>query len=271
VSRRFATVLAAATWAAAACGQPAPAAGEQFLVIGASDPSPQRIAVRAQELAKASGRPGLVVQVADCGDARQLFAWSAAVTPSASEAQQALAQLQRAAPDAYVKRCKVRPASLLALRVPAVDPSIARVPARAVNWSDEDRISSVVPLGSAGSAVLVRRYEAAADDPLEGRRTRVALAAGGGELVTLAEDCPGASQFVRGGTWLAFACDSEQAADHVLHTVRAFDDSGAPGGTLARCRLPAITASGMLACQGEEVDASGQLKLTPRSLKLAPR
>ncbi|MCG2595102.1 hypothetical protein LZ009_20175 [Ramlibacter sp. XY19] len=268
---RFATLLAAATWAAAACGQPASTGGEQFLVIGASEASAQRIAVRAQQLAKASGRPGLVLQVGDCGDARRLFAWSAAVTSSAAEAQQALAQLQRSAPDAYVKRCKVRPGSLLALRVPAVDPSIARVPAQVVNWSEEDRISAVVPLGGTGSAVLVRRYEAAPDDPLEGRRTRVALASGGGELVTLAEDCSGASQFVRGGSWLAFACDTEQAADHVLHTVRAFDDSGVPGGTLPRCRTPAITASGMLACQGEEVDAAGQLKLTPRSLKLAPR
>jgi hypothetical protein len=193
------------------------------------------------------------------------------VTASAGEAQQALAQLQRAAPDAYVKRCKVRPGSLLALRVPAVDASIARVPPQVVNWSDADRISAVVPLGSLGSAVLVRRYQAEKDDPLEGRRTRVALASTAGELVTLADDCSGASQFVQGGDWLAFACDSEQAADHVLHTVRAFDTHGSPAGTMPRCRKPSITAAGVLACQGEEVDAAGKLLLTPRSLRLATR
>ena len=267
---RAGVVLVGAVLAAAACGQTAPP-GEQFLVIGASDGSAQGIARRAQELARATGKPGLVVQVADCGEARQVFAWSAVVTASAEQAQQALAALQRFAPDAYVKRCKVRAGSLLALRVPAVDPSIARVPASVVNWSEADRISGVAQVGSAGRVVLVRRYDAAPEDPLEGRRTRVLLAAGTGELVTLAEDCPGASQFVHGGGWLAFACDSEQAADNILHTVRAYDAGGAPAGTMPRCRAPAISTAGVLACQGEEVDAAGKLRLTPRSLPLARR
>jgi hypothetical protein len=261
----------AAALAAAACGQPQPEAGERYLVIGASDTSAQRIAGKAKELAQRTGHAGLVVQVADCGDPRAMFAWAAEVKPDPAQAQQALQDVQRAVPDAYVKRCKVRPGSLLALRVPAVDPSIARVPAQVVNWSDGDRVSSIVPLGDAGRAVLVRRYQAARDDPLEGRRTQVALAAPGGELVTLVDDCPGAAQFVQKSGWIAFTCDSEQAADHVLHTVRAFGASGAPAATVPRCQQPAITADDALTCQGEEVDAAGRLRLTPRKRQLAQR
>ena len=36
--------------------------------------------------------------------------------------------------DAYVKKCAVAPHSLLSLRFPAVDASIADVPDSAVNW-----------------------------------------------------------------------------------------------------------------------------------------
>ena len=262
--------VAAALAATAACGQPAAGHGEQYLVIGASDSSPQRIAVRAQELAQRTGRPGLVVQVADCGEQRQVFAWAAEVVPSAAAAQQALAAVQRAAPDAYVKRCKVQPGSLLALRVPAIDPSIARVPARVVNWSDADRVSAVVPLPGGSPVVLIRHYAGGAEDPLEGRRTRVALGSPGGPLTTLADDCSGAAQFVRSGSWLAFTCDTEQAADHVLHTVRAYGANGAPAGTVARCRLPSIAADA-LTCHGEEVDADGKLRLAARTLRLPAR
>lgn len=254
--------------AASACGQP-PAA-EQYLVVGASDASPQRIAARAQELARRSGKPGLVVQVSDCGEPRQVFAWASEVAGSAAAAQQALAALKRVAPDAYVKRCTVQPGSLLALRLPAIDPTIAAVPAKAVNWSDADRLSRVVRLPGAGDLVLVRYYAAVADDPLEGRRTRVALATAAGELTTLVEDCSGAAQFVRGGSWVAFTCDTEQAADHILHTVRAYTVDGAPAASVARCRAPAI-AGDALTCQSEEVDADGRLRLAPRTVRLAAR
>lgn len=265
-----AAAVAAMLAATAACGQPAAGSGDQYLVIGASDGSPQRIAVRARELAQRTGRPGLVVQVADCGEQRQVFAWAAEVASSAAAAQQALAAVQGAAPDAYVKRCKVQPGSLLALRVPAIDPSIARVPLQVVNWSDADRVSAVAPLPGGSQLVLVRYYGGSAEDPLEGRRTRVALAAPGGALKTLTDDCSGAAQFVRSGSWIAFTCDTEQAADHVLHTVRAYGANGAPAGAFARCRRPSI-AGDALTCQAEEVDGDGKLKLGARTQRLAAR
>jgi hypothetical protein len=254
----------------------AAAPAERYLVIGASDASPAGIARRAQALSgaavEAGDGPGLVLSTADCGDRRAVYAWAAAVADSAAAAQAVLARLKTRVADAYVKRCLPRAGSLLELGLPAVDPSIARVPADAVNWDDADRVSSVLPLvlpGSGARVVLQRHRVDEPEDPLEGRRTRVLLASPAAAPKTLIDECSGAKQAVAAHGWLALACDSEQAADHILHTVHVFTAGGAAVTQVPRCRQPRITSAVTLQCQAETVDASGRLQLSPRNVRLA--
>lgn len=248
------------------------AASTRWLVLGASEATPGAIAKRARAMAEEAGAgQGLVLSTADCGEPRPVYAWAVEVTNDFEPARAALTQLRRRVPDAFIKRCAVRAGSLLALGLPAVHPSIAEVPADAVNWSDADRVSAVRQLSPALSLVLQRYRAALPDDPLEGRRTRVLLVRAGAAPRPLVEDCAGLASAVAGHGWLALACDSEQAADHVLHTVHAFSDSGERAAEVARCRAPKLAADDQLLCQSESVDANGKLKLTPRSSKLARR
>jgi len=264
-----ATRAALALLVVAAAAHAAPR--ERYLVIGASDVSPAGIARRAQALAEGGDGTGLVLSTADCGDRPALFAWAAAVVDSAADAQTALARLHHRMPNAYVKRCVPRAGSLLALGIPAVDASIALVSEDAVNWTDADRVSSVLPLDARGTParlVLVRHRVAVPDDPLEGRRTRVLLALSGVAPLTLLDDCGGARGAVLVRGWLALACDSEQAGEQVLHTVYVFTAAGTPVTRVPRCRQPRISGPNTLQCQAEAVDARGRLRLSPRSVHL---
>jgi hypothetical protein len=278
VTRRGAATRGqAAAWAAAllltAAAGPAAASGTRWLVVGASDPVPAGIAQRARALSavetRAGGSAGIVLSTADCGERKAAFAWAAEVATTREAAQAALDRLIARIPDAYVKRCVVRPGSLLALGLPAIDPSIADVAADAVNWTDADRVSTVRALGGGASLLLLRYRAAVAEDPLEGRRTRVQLALPGTAPVPLIDDCAGLAGAVFAHGWVALACDSEQAADHVLHTVQAFSAAGERVVELTRCRQPSIPAADTLQCQQESVDAEGRLKLAPRRVRLA--
>lgn len=272
-----ACVLALLTASAAAAGASAsaPTAGAapvvRWLVIGASDATPVGIARRAKALSASGAGEGLVLSTADCGEPRPVFAWAAEVARDPESARSALARLKPQVADAYVKRCAVRAGSLLALDLPAVDPSIAEVPDDAVNWTDRDRVSERRTLGPALGLVLQRYRTAVPDDPLEGRRTRLLLVRPGAAPALLLDDCAGLAAAVAGHGWLALACDSEQAADHVLHTVHAFSDTGEPAAAVPRCRQPRLPGGNKLVCQGESVDASGRLRLVPRSISLQRR
>lgn len=258
-------------WAAASAEPPALLSGRVWLLVGASDPSPAGVAAKGKALqARLPG--GLVVQTADCSDRRNVFAWVAAVATSAEDASARLPALRQLVPDAYIKRCAVRPDSLLSLRLTAVDPSIAEVPGDAVNWSDADRVSALRTLQPASDQarglLLTRYFSSQANDPLEGRRERVSLVGRDGQLQPLLADCPGAvASTVQAGR-VALQCDSEQAADQVLHRVLVFDLQGHQLAEQDRCRQPKWQAPGHLRCEAEQVTASGRLTLKPTRVTL---
>ncbi len=117
-----------------------------WLVIGTSSPTPAGIARAAKPLA-AKSSDGLIFRTADCGERRTMFGWAYRIAPSAEAAKGALAGAREVAKNPYVKPCDIVPRSLLALRVPAVDASIADVPTNvADDWEDADRVSSAVSL-----------------------------------------------------------------------------------------------------------------------------
>ena len=180
-----------------------------------------------------------MVQNTDCGDAKRMYVWAAAVTTSAERAQTRLEQVRQMVKDAYIKRCIVKAGSLLELRVSAVDPSIADVPTDAVNWEDEDRVSEERQLADGRTLVIVRRYVQSPNDPLEGRRERVMLASSKGEKKVLTENCIGTAHMAATAGRVAFDCAREQAADQILHVTLAFDDAG---GKLAEIEHAALRA-----------------------------
>jgi hypothetical protein len=242
-----------------------------WLVVAASDPSPAGIARKAQRLSS-DHQAGLVFQTRDCGDRANVFGFAAEIATTAEAAHEALARVRTTLKEAYVKRCQVRPRTLLALRVPAVDLSIADVPENAVNWSDDDRVSAVLPVSKQSVLLIVRHFAISPDDPREGRRERIVWIGASNQPVTLADDCmsPGGATERRGR--LALHCGGELAADELLHSVLVFDATGKRIAEIKRCRSPRWVADDAISCSEESVGPDGGLKLRARrvSVELPP-
>lgn len=238
-----------------------------FLVVAASANTPGAIAERAKVLTPES-KTGLVIQTGDCGEKRNVFAFVTEVAASRTAAQRALEATKAVIPDSYIKSCDARPGSLLMLRVPAVDLSIADVPKDAVNWSDQDRVSVAEPLPDGRTRIIVRYYEKLADDPLEGRRERVLVAQSAERKIVLEQECANPGKTVMANGRIAFDCVKEQAGDHLLHSVVVFDSVGKKLKEVSRCRGPKWVTSDSLACEAESVDASGELALEPTRIEL---
>jgi hypothetical protein len=238
-----------------------------WLIVGASDPSPTGIARAAKGLAVKAPR-GLVFQTRDCGDQRNVFGYAVEVADSPDSAKAALQRARGLVKDAYIKRCVVVPRSLLDLRFPAVESSIADVPDDAVNWDDIDRVSTVIKLPDGRDVVAQRVFVDDPEDPLEGRTVRVILVSGPGKGTLLNDDCMRPERFkVRDGL-LTFQCDGQEAGDQLLHVVLAFDKDGKQLANVDTCRNPSLPDDFTLLCGEESVDIKGRLKLRPKRTAL---
>jgi hypothetical protein len=229
-----------------------------WLVVGASDGTPAGI---AQKVKATGNRKGLIIRTVDCGDPEHFFAWAAKIAPTEEAAKEGLQEVLRTAGSAVVRNCEVKPGSLLAYRVPAVDLSIADVPETAVNWSDEDRVSTVRPLPDGTAIILTRYYQPDKEDPLEGRRERVSLADRQGKIRQLEDNCVKASGFKTRLGKVIFQCAREQAGDNLLHSVLVFDKEGKRK-EISHCRNPEFSGP-RLWCQAESVKPDGTLQLRP--------
>jgi hypothetical protein len=189
-----------------------------------------------------------------------------AATPKAARA--ALSRVRATTSNAYLKRCDARPQTLLALRMTAVDPSIADVPESAVNWEEKDRISTARPLPDGRGIVIVRTFAPAADDPLEGKRERVILADHSGSRKVLEENCidPGPVATEKGH--IAFHCAREQAGDHLFHDVVVYDKSGGKRAEIRHCRAPEWRDGQVIECREESVGPDGALTLRAKRITL---
>lgn len=238
-----------------------------WLVIGASDPTAAGIARKAKTFAHVAPH-ALVVRTRDCGDKRSIFAWVPEVATSPAATRDALSRVRATAKDAFVKRCDTKPGTLLALRMTAVDASIAEVPESAVNWEEKDRISTVRSIPDGRSIVIVRSFAPKADDPLEGRRERVILASPTGKRTVLEENCidPGPMATEKGR--IAFHCVREQAGDHQFHGVMVFDRSGEKLAEILRCRDPKWCGGQAIECREESVGPDGALTLRTKRTPL---
>lgn len=242
-----------------------------WLLVGASDGSAAALAKKAQALA-AKLPSGLVMQTHDCREPTNVFAWVAEPVNSAEAAQLALPRVREVVPDAYIKRCDAKPGSLLALRIPAIDPSIAAVPADVVNWREQDRVSAVQALGALGegrSLLITRYFSDEPNDPLEGRRERVSVVEASGQRQVLQAHCLDAGRASALQGMVAFQCVHESAANVLLHSALAFDAAGRKLVEIAHCRNPRWSGARTLVCDAESVDASGRLSLRRKQTQVA--
>ena len=237
-----------------------------WIVVGASSPSPDAIA-RAAKLLAARWPGSLIFRTTDCGEKRDVFGLAYRVVESADDAKAALAAAREVARGAYVKACDVAPRSLLALRVSAVDASIADVPTSVTeDWEDQDRVSSAVPIGFGRTLVIKRVYKAALlQDPDQGKDQGVWLAEGGGKLKALSESCSPAEAFTTRDRKLAFQCGESVAADELLHKVLVFDGDKQVA-AVSSCRKPRWTGPAALVCSSESVGADGRIKLRAKQV-----
>jgi hypothetical protein len=263
-------IFAVALWTMLFAGAgTSPAANTQqvWLVVGASDPSPAVIARKARALSQ--GRTGSVVfATRDCGEKRNVFGWAAEIAGSPEAAQAALSRVRPAIKDAYLKRCAVRAGSLLALGLPAVDPSVADVPEDAVNWTDEDRISSTTLLTDGRVLVLMRYFVNDPNDEIEGKREKVLLVTPDGKTLTLIDPCLSASPASVRAQMLAFTCARESAGEHELVSTFVFGADGKQILEVPHCTKPKWVGDQALSCSDQSVNADGELKLRPKRVKL---
>jgi hypothetical protein len=243
-------------------------AEEVWLVVGTSSATPDGIAHAAKPLAE-RWPGGLIFRAGDCGQKREMFGWAYRVEKSADDATRALAAAREIAKGAYVKPCNVALRSLLALRVSAVDPSIADVPASvAEDWTNGDRVSSAVPLANGRTLVIKRVFKAAyLQDPAQGKDQGVWLAEGRGKLKPLAESCSPAEAFTERDGKLAFQCGESIAADELLHKVLVFDGDKQVA-AVSSCQKPRWTGPTALVCSSESVDRDGNIKLRPKRISV---
>ncbi len=253
-----------------------PAAAERvFLVVAASSQQPAGIAAAAAQLAPAAPQ-GLIVSSRDCRDPRPVFAFAAApvfafaaaIVPSRAAAERALEPVKRRVANAFIKPCDVKPGSLLALRMNAVDPSIARVPKDAVNWTEADRVSTVRRVDAETSLVIVRRFVDEPNDPLEGRRSAVLLVSAGGKIVTISDTCYDPAHPAITPDRIAMDCVREEAGNHLLHAVEVTARSGQRLLEIPRCRMPIWADRRSLTCEEETVGADGKLVLRQKRVRI---
>ena len=238
-----------------------PASAERlWLVVGASATSAEEI-IQKTKLHNPRTPDSFIIQTHDCGDKKNLFAWVAKIAPSADAARAALAQLRTTVKDAYVKSCKVKANSLLALRITVIDNSIADLPSDAVNWEDEDRVSSAHLLPDGSVLVIIRHYQEAQDNPLNGRSERPVWVRSPNTRVTLEENCIGPDRAVIAHERIAFQCVTEQTPNALLRSVFVFNANGEKIMEIERCQNPKWVNETTVACYEESVGSDAELKL----------
>jgi hypothetical protein len=217
-----------------------------WLTVGASDETPGGIAQKSKPLLK-DFPDGFVVQTSDCGEPTNKFAWVAEAATSRDDAQTTLFQLRAVVKDAYIKRCDARPGTLLALRINAVDASVAEMS----DWGfdEEDGISSVHPLPDGRLIVIPRSFELPDTDPAGIREPVFIMNPPSEDMRLLLQYCTYPGHFITQGDLLALDCAPELFADYLVYAAFVFDKAGRRLAHIPRCRYPIWSGDRVIACR----------------------
>lgn len=261
--RLFLLAVALAMQAAAEGG-----ATRWLAVAGSADNLPSVLKI-AQDVRTSWPRVQIVAS-SDCSNLRsRLYLVVVEMSDDRDSATSTVRKLKSKIPDAYPRECRVKPQSRLALGVPLVDPSIEKVPRDVVNWTEQDRLSQVIPVSNQGYLWVRRTYVAPSYDPREGRRVSVLFFSRNPSDARLLEaDCTDFSHAALQSR-IAIACARETAADTFFHTVDVFDaSSGRKISSTSRCRKPVFISNTELVCEEEHVGPDGRLTLRRKRVQV---
>jgi hypothetical protein len=183
-------------------------------------------------------------------------------------AMKELRRLKSEIPDAYAKECLIKPDSLLRFGIPAVDPSIEKVPSNVVNWADSDRVSQIISLPEGGHLWIRRIYVPDPEDPREGRRVAILFFEESPEQARLMEsDCSDFQTAQRGGA-IALSCARAIAGNTLFHNTDVFAQLGRKKiNTIEHCRNPRFISEREMSCEEEHVGADGELRFIPKTVR----
>jgi len=240
----------------------------KWLVIAGSSQSVEA-AISVEKGIKPEWPHVTIVASGDCESLRpNLFLTVAAMAPDRGAADAALQKLKLRISDAYIRECRPKPYTALIWGLPLIDPSIQNVPADAVNWSEQDRVSTLIRLSEAAFLWVRRSYVHKPNDALEGRRESVFFFEQNPQnRIELKAECVDPFAILR-SQWVALSCAQAVAGDYLLHEVTVFNTrSGSALYTAPHCRKPAFVSDSEITCEKEGVNAEGKLTLQSETIK----
>lgn len=235
-----------------------------WLVIGASGKSLVSLIEAKQRLIRDWPQATIMV-TDDCVNVKPgFFVLAAEVASSKVQAQQAVTKLRQLVPDAYLKQCDILDKSRLAMRIPLVDSSIEKVPADAVNWGDEDRVTELILLNNTDFLIVQRVFDPGDTGFREGRQQKILFFRDDpNKSILLNSDCWDFGGLYYHYPFLAFHCADQVAGDYLIHKCEVHRLEP-PGKIFQKlyCRNPVLLGDKRLRCEEEAVDAEGELSLT---------
>ena len=159
-----------------------------------------------------------------------------------------------------LRKCTVKPGSLTALGMAAVDPSFVELREAPVNFFGFDMVTHV------RAGLLLRPwYQASAEDQREGYRVAVEDLTRGRRVIK--RDCV-RPEVARSATHIAIACAVAQAAEQPLYRTTVYrPDNLTELRVVDRCRRPQLTGT-VLRCAKQTVGSNGRISETVQTLAL---
>jgi hypothetical protein len=140
-----------------------------------------------------------------------------------------------------------RPGTLLALRINAVDASVAEMS----DWGfdEEGGISSVHPLPDGRLIVIPRSFELPDTEPAGIREPVFIMNPPSKDMQLLLQYCTHPGHFITQGDLLALDCAPEVFADYLVYAAFVFDKAGRRLAHIPRCRYPIWSGDRVIACR----------------------
>ncbi len=170
--------------------------------------------------------------------------------------------------DAYLKVCKLKPNSRLALNIPLIDASFQQLEDDPLNWEIKEILSSIKSIGENQLIAIKPYYIKDPEDIREGLRQQIVLySTNNRKPIILSKDCVD-PDFFDNSNFLGFSCAEEVAAMNLLHKVYVFSrKNGERVKSVEHCRSAKIVNQ-QLECLKETVNNEGELQLTKIKISL---
>lgn len=202
-------------------------------------------------------KPGLVLYVAD-------------KVHNKADAKKALNKAKALVPDSYLRKCNIKPNSLLSNGFSYIHDSLFKLPEDTISWTFDDVMSELVPLNENISFLVEKKFNGDINDEVEGRQSALYYVEPNSTKPKLIlNQCWDFASPSQKNKLLVFQCMTGMAANHYIHTVYAYNiTQNNISFKKEFCQQSSIKNEKLIACLEESVDANGELKLVPREFEI---